>query len=102
MADERAVSLKVSWLRKTHRRSSVDIICVIHSSNSNTTSDTVVRPLTESSQSRIKEVVRLRQACDDPKSRLDDICNQIPIDLNDRHHGFHRNCYQTFTNTKYI
>jgi hypothetical protein len=102
MADERPVALKVLRPRKAHRRSDVDRSCVIHSGTSNTTSDTVVKPLTESTWTRIKDVARQRQACEDTNLRLDQICKQIPVAFNDRLHGFHRCCYQTFTNTKYL
>ena len=102
MADEVPISLKTKRGKHVTKRSNSDVQeleCIIHSHKNN--SDPVIRPLTQASWEKIQEVRHERLLCEDPPKRQEDICKGIPQQrlVN---HGYHRQCYQRFTNIKYI
>ena len=71
-------------------------ICIIHSQNNKSEKD--VRPLTEHSFIKIKEVASVKQQSSSENTRLSDIIEKLPEELDSSVHGYHRKCYQTFTN----
>ena len=69
--------------------------CIVHYGNK---SDTKVRPLTKISWNTVKKAESVRQSLeDDTEQRLDSICTSIPKTFT-REYGYHRSCYQRFTN----
>ena len=69
--------------------------CIIHYTHS---TDTTVKSLTETSLEAIQNVAKVRQLTNAASSRLDFICSSIPSTFDRNLHGFHRWCYQNFTN----
>ena len=61
-----------------------------------------VTPLLETSFQTIRLAVEERQTLSDEKYRLSDICSQVPGVYSPFLHGYHRSCYQKFTNTSWI
>ena len=60
-----------------------------------------VTPLSETSFQTIRLAVEERQTLSDEKYRLSDICSQVPGVYSPFLHGYHRSCYQKFTNTSW-
>ena len=71
-------------------------ICIIHYFRNSKETD--VRPLTEQSILRIKEAASVRQSSSDKNARLGEITDKLPEELDASVHGYHRWCYQNFTN----
>lgn len=61
--------------------------CIIHDNN---TKDKEIKPLTTASIAKIKYVSKAKEV------------SVLPDVIDPNKHGFHRRCYQIFTNTKYI
>ena len=72
-----------------------DRSCIVHFEQ---TDDTQVRNLTETAYSSILKAVHVRQAQSNPSTRLDDICQNIPIQYEPTFQGYHAKCYAKFTN----
>lgn len=95
MSLEKPVSLlkqKKSKLSKTERT------CIIH--NVKLSNYREVKKFTEVSQQKICDSKLVRLQNDNPKFRQSEICAQIPETRNDENHGYHRPCYQVFTNLR--
>ena len=60
-------------------------ICIIHSQNNKSEKD--VRPLTENSFIKIKEVASVRQQSSSENTRLSDIIEKLPEELDSSVHG---------------
>ena len=71
-------------------------ICIIHYFRNNKETD--VRPLTEQIILKIKEAASVRQSSSDENARLREITDKLPEELDASVHGYHRWCYQNFTN----
>ena len=71
-------------------------ICIIHCSKNSTETD--VRPLTEHSFLKIRQAASVRKKSSDENTKLSDITENLPEELNNSVHGYHRWCYQNFTN----
>ena len=85
---------------KRLRHSSKVRKCIIHNNNLHDYGD--VKPFTDYEWEKVCEMKRLRMASDDPKNKLNDICEKIPDSLEKTNHGYHRPCYQTFTYTRFL
>ena len=71
-------------------------ICIIHYFRNSKETD--VRPLTEQSILKIKEAASVRQSSSDKNARLREITDKLPEELDASVPGYHRWCYQNFTN----
>ena len=101
MPKENTLQLKtkkksVKRLQRKHQSGGSKRVCIIHFAKNK--SETKVRPLTEYSFSKIKEIASLRQSSNNEESRLDNICQNLPEEFDILVHGNHRKCYQNFTN----
>ena len=72
------------------------IYCIIHYSKNSTETD--LRPLTEHSFLKIRQSASVRKKSSDENTRLSDITENLPEELNNSVHGYHHWCYQNFTN----
>ena len=54
--------------------------------------------LSEKSFQTIQESARIRQCQENPGDREDEICSNLPSELHALRYGYHRQCYQRFTN----
>ena len=95
MSKEHDVQLKVSK-KKSGKGDKEYQLCIIHYDSNK--SETDIRPFTDCSFSKIKEVAEFRQRSEDENSRLDRICQNLPKEFDTLAHGYHRKCYQYFTN----
>lgn len=95
MSSEKCVSLKK--LKKL-KRSETEKICVIH--NERLSKHGELKDFTETSWKKVCDSKIARLQCDNPKTRQIEICDQIPETLNNTEHGYHRPCYQVFTNLR--
>ena len=105
MPKENTLQLKtkkksVKRLQRKHQSGGSKRVCTIHFAKNK--SETKVRPLTEYSFSKIKEIASLRQSSNNEESRLDNICQNLPEDFDILVHGNHRKCYQNFTNVSHL
>ena len=57
--------------------------------------------MTETSFQKIKAAAEVRQS-QDSENRLDNICSNIPSAFVPAQYGYHRSCYQRFTNVSRI
>ena len=93
MSDEKPVVLKKP--RKNPVLAQVERTCIVHYLHK--TDDDEVEPLTQTSYNTIIHAKTVRMAQDKSSVRLEDICEKIPSQF-DEGHGFHKWCYQNFTN----
>lgn len=59
-------------------------------------------PVSEEQVVKINDTVKLRQSTKNPKHSLNEICCQIPVKYDSKSFGYHRWCYQNFTNISKI
>ena len=97
---EHPVKLQRGRALKKQKKQLSKITCIIHFPELKT--DKIVRNLSAISFNKIKESASLRQSQEDATVRLDDICSELPDNLNENLHGIHRQCYQKFTNISNI
>ena len=92
MSKEKAVQLQS--VKKTSRSvkkiNERTRICIIPYSKNSTEID--VRPLTEHSFLKIRQAASVRKNSSDESSRLSDITENLPEELNNSVHGYHRWC----------
>ena len=93
--DEKPVRL-TPGVGKVAKKKSSGLRCIVHYPHK---TDTKVTPLTENSFQKIKQCVALRRSQEDVNLKLSNICDQVPEDYLPHIYGYHRWCYQCFTNT---
>ena len=92
--DEKALRIKSSKSTKIKSKKNLPARCFIHFANVKETNVTVI---SETSFQKIKAASDLRQSTAG-NDRLDDICSNIPSKFLPARYGYHRSCYQRFTN----
>ena len=93
MSDEKSL-----MTRKAEQCSSVGSkVCIIHY---NVKTDPDITDLTDVSFATILTSASVRQGRSLASQRLDSICQVIPREFDKLKHGYHRKCYQLFTNVK--
>jgi hypothetical protein len=97
MSDEQPVALKK---RKTTQPADGVLRCIVHYERNK--SDVEIRPLTSHTFEVIKNSAAVRQTADSDVHRLDDICANIPEQMDSSKHGSHRWCYSSFTNVSKV
>ena len=97
MSEENPVQLKAT--RKKCKRKSLSTqeerACIIHLNNK---TDAEVRPLTQHSFSKIKDVAELRKNCGNQNEHFDETITELPEHFDSSLHGSNRWCYKNFTN----
>ena len=94
MSDEKPL-----MLRKAGQCSSVGSkVCIVHYHDLKT--DTEISNMTDVSFNKILTSASVRQGRSIASQRLDSICQTIPHEFDKLKHGYHRKCYQLFTNVK--
>ena len=95
MSDEKPLQT-----RRVEQCSSVGSkVCIIHY-NVKTDPDITITDLTDVSFGTILNCASVRQGQSLASQRLDSICQAIPHEFDELKHGYHRKCYQRFTNIK--
>lgn len=83
--------------RKKSNDKSAALVCVVHQSWLNT-SKSEITPLSEKNFRIIKESTCVRQTRQStPNDRQDEVCSSLPHEFDSSRHGYHRQCYQRFT-----
>ena len=70
-------------------------ICIVHFAS---TTEKLIKPVTEQGSEKIKDVARLRLSHADTKHHLEHISKNLPESLDLARHGSHRRCYKLYTN----
>ena len=96
MSEEKSVELKKTVRKKRSSTPQNERYCIIHLKQNKT--DTEIRPLTEHSFSKIKEVADIRKSSGNQDDNFKEIIFQLPECFNPTIHGSHRWCYKNFTN----
>ena len=96
MSEEKSAELKKTVRKKRSSTPQNERYCVIHLKQNKT--DTEIRPLTEHSFSKIKEVADIRKSSRNQDDNFKEIIFQLPECFNPTIHGSHRWCYKNFTN----
>jgi len=95
MTDEQPVVLKK---RKNVATDQVEgYVCIVHYEN-RVQPEEVVKPLTSVGFSTILNAISVRKSQESACNRLDQICSSVPPIYDGTIHGYHRWCYQSFTN----
>ncbi|KAK3785075.1 hypothetical protein RRG08_012625 [Elysia crispata] len=94
MAEEKPIVLK----EERKRTPSGDKTCIIHNSNLKTPGQFTL--LKQENWERIQNVLNIRRQTTNDAEKLTDICALIPTQYTPNVHGYHRVCYQLFTNVK--
>ena len=68
-------------------------LCIIHT---NIGKDEVVKPLTDKTLSKIKEVVSIIQESSCKDEELEKIVDNFPEQIDHKVHGFHQKCYKKY------
>ena len=95
MSAEKPVSLK---RRKKLKLPTRNKRCVVHNVNVHSYGD--ILPFSDISWTKVLKSKVFRLNSEDPKTRLQDICEQVPEIYNETCHGYHKSCYATFTNLR--
>ena len=96
MSEEKFVELKKTVRKKRSSTPQNERYCIIHLKQNKT--DTEIRPLTEHSFSKIKEVADIRKSSGNQDDNFKEIIFQLPECFNPTIHGSHQWCYKIFTN----
>jgi len=72
-------------------------VCIVHYEN-RVQPEEVVKPLTSVGFSTIWNAITVRKSQESACNRLDQICSSVPPIYDGTIHGYHRWCYQSFTN----
>ena len=97
MSEETPVKLKLGKRRKSHSQCE---ICVIHDTNCKSFGSFTF--LTDYSWNKILAIAERRKESPLESTKRTEICSNIPGSYIKNFHGYHRECYQSFTNVKYI
>ena len=89
MSTEKPVSLKRRKKLKLPRNKR----CVVHNINVHSYGD--ILPFSDISWTKVLKSKVFRLNSEDPKTRLPDICEQVPEIYNETCHGYHKSCYAT-------
>ena len=100
MADVKPVALKKQKKKCDKHTTTCGKICVVHNCNLKNFGE--FRNLTNNSWATIKEAATQRQLAKSESQKQLMICEKIPDELELTAHGYHRCCYASFTNLKYI
>ena len=95
MAEEKPVILK----KERKKIASGDKICIIHSVKLKSPGTFTL--ISQSSWDKIQSVAGIRKQAANDTDKQSTICAGIPSEYSPVH-GYHRACYQSFTNIKYI
>lgn len=95
-SDEKPLPLKRSHTLKNDSNKTTGLLCIIHYSQNK--SDTKIRPLSETSFEKIQETIECRRSQERVNERQGAICSQVPVNYCPNLHGYHRWCYNNFTN----
>ena len=89
MSDEKPVQLKATRKKRKRKRLSTPEkrVCIIHLNNNK--SDTEVRPLTQHSFLKIKNVAQLRKNCGNQDDHFNEIITELPEHFDSSLHGNH-------------
>ena len=88
MSEEKSVELKKTVRKKRSSAPQNVQHCIIHLKQNKT--DTEIRPLTEYSFSKIKEVANIRKSSGNQDDNFKEIIFQLPECFNPTIHGSHR------------
>jgi len=94
MADERHLTL-VTKKRKLKTKKELTLTCIIHCSN---VKGRRISPLTDVSFRKIKDSCDIHMQHGIDSETYDHIINDMPDEYLNNVHGYHRICYQKFTN----
>ena len=92
-------ALKIKSIKPTKRKRKKNVQgCFTHFAN---VKDRTITVTTETSFQKTKGAAEVRQS-KDSENRLDNICSNIPSAFVPAQYGYHRSCYQRFTNVSRI
>jgi len=96
IADEVPVTVKKRRVISATESASAGKVCIVHYARCNR--DCHIRRLTEHSFETIRQCVKIRKEQQSEALRLDSICGKVPVQFDASVHGYHRWCYNNFTN----
>jgi len=93
---EKPLKLRGKKSRSKDKRDDVECTCIVHQPHYRVYSKPTF--ISEISFKTIQESARIRQCQENPSDREDEICSNLPNEFHPFQYGYHRQCYQRFTN----